>query len=91
MVVALASGNVNALCSRMMYMKKCEGVCRSYVYPSVQTHNGFGRVCRCCKENATITRDVLMTCVSGGQEIPNFQQAVTIREITGCNCVNCND
>ncbi|BFY97301.1 hypothetical protein BsWGS_00341 [Bradybaena similaris] len=91
MPVTLEGRVVTAVCSRSVSLNKCEGTCQSSVTPSVLTHPGFRRNCRCCKETTTEAREVLLTCYRNGQEIPNFQQPIAVREITGCLCEDCND
>ncbi|XP_055884850.1 partner of bursicon-like [Biomphalaria glabrata] len=81
---------VPVVCSGDVMLNKCEGTCESSVSPSVTTHPGFKKNCRCCKETSTTTKEVyLPICVHNGKIYPDYQHKIWVKEITGCQCQAC--
>ncbi|KAH9525359.1 hypothetical protein Btru_001152 [Bulinus truncatus] len=81
---------VNIYCTGDVLLNKCEGSCESSVSPSVTTHPGFKKNCRCCKETSTTTKEIsLPECRSNGRLIPDYQYKILVKEITGCQCQAC--
>lgn len=90
-VVEWDGQDVNAICTGVVVLKKCEGRCESRVSPSVRHVSGYNKICRCCRETETTTTSAtLTTCRYNGQVLTGKSVEISLKEMIACGCQNCN-